>query len=42
MKVLYLDSVALIKLYVVEPGSDFVTDAIEAAQILPMNFESRF
>lgn len=37
MKVLYLDSGALIKLYVVEPGSDFVADAIQAAQILPVN-----
>lgn len=37
MKVLYLDSGALIKLYVVEPGSDFVAEAIQAAQILPVN-----
>ncbi len=37
MKSLYLDSGALIKLYVVEAGSEFVADAIQAAQILPLN-----
>jgi predicted nucleic acid-binding protein len=37
MKVLYLDSGALIKLYVVELGSDFVAEAVQAAQILSIN-----
>jgi len=37
MRKLYLDTGALVKLYVVEPGSEFVQDKAEKADGLPLN-----
>lgn len=37
MSKLYLDTGALVKLYLVEPGSEFVQDKAEKAACLPLN-----
>jgi len=37
MSKLYLDTGALVKLYLVEPGTEFVQDKAEKAECLPLN-----